>query len=116
MTKGRISISRKNKDTGEYDTDFSGYITFVGSACARKALSLKERDRIRIKDVDVSNYYNKEKGVTYTNFKVFSFETQEEIDGGGRAPEKSTSPASGSIDDYVNSVGDGEINEDELPF
>ena len=38
-TKARISISRKNKQTGEYDTDFSGFVDFIGTAAARKALS-----------------------------------------------------------------------------
>lgn len=82
-TKARISISRKNKQTGEYDTDFSGFVDFIGTAAARKALTLKEKDRIRLGDVDVTNNYNKEKNITYTNFKIFSFETQAEINSGG---------------------------------
>ena len=69
-TKARISISRKNKQTGEYDTDFSGFVDFIGTAAARKALTLKEKDRIRLGDVDVTNNYNKEKNITYTNFKI----------------------------------------------
>ena len=32
MTKARISISRKNRQTGEYETDFSGFVSFVGSS------------------------------------------------------------------------------------
>lgn len=39
-TKARISISRKNKQTGEYDTDFSGFVDFIGTAAAKKALML----------------------------------------------------------------------------
>ena len=65
-TKARISISRKNKQTGEYDTDFSGFVDFIGTAAAKKALMLKEKDRIRLGDVDVTNNYSKEKGITYT--------------------------------------------------
>lgn len=42
-TKARISISRKNKQTGEYDTDFSGFVDFIGTAAARKALTLKRK-------------------------------------------------------------------------
>ena len=30
----RLSISRKNKSTGEYEQDFSGYVTAVGTAAA----------------------------------------------------------------------------------
>ena len=74
LTKARVSISRKNKQTGEYETDFSGFVSFVGTASAKKAASLRERDRIKLGDVDVTNRYDKEKNVTYTNFKVFSFE------------------------------------------
>jgi hypothetical protein len=118
MTKGRVSISRKNRDTGEYVQDFSGFITFVGTAAARKALSLKERDRIQLGDVDVSNRYVKEKNTTYTDFKVFSFKTQDELDGntGAQQAPKTSGGAHGSIDDYVNNVGDGEIDDEGLPF
>lgn len=102
LTKARISISRKNKQTGDYDTDFSGFISFVGTAAAKKAACLKEKDRIKLGDVDVTNKYDKEKEVTYTNFKVFSFETQDELDGNTRqadepAPKKPVDD--GDVDD-----------------
>ena len=54
LTKARISISRKNRQTGEYENDFGGFVSFVGTAAAKKAASLKERDRIKLGDVDVS--------------------------------------------------------------
>jgi hypothetical protein len=107
LTKARISISRKNKQTGEYDTDFSGFVSFVGTAAAKKAAGLKEKDRIRLGDVDVTNKYVKEKNITYTNYKIFSFETQNEIDGTSRNTE---SP------EPKKPVDDGEIDDDRLPF
>ena len=107
LTKARISISRKNKQTGEYDTDFSGFVSFVGTAAAKKAAGLKEKERIRLGDVDVTNKYDKEKNVTYTNYKIFSFETQNEIDGGSRNTE---SP------EPKKPVDDGEVDDDRLPF
>lgn len=109
-TKARISISRKNKQTGEYDTDFSGFVDFIGTAAAKKALMLKEKDRIRLGDVDVTNNYNKEKGITYTNFKIFSFETQSEINesGGGGNSGYDTEPQ--------KNVDSGEIDDSQLPF
>lgn len=107
LTKARISISRKNKQTGEYDTDFSGFVSFVGTAAAKKAAGLKEKDRIRLGDVDVTNKYDKEKNVTYTNYKIFSFETQNEIDGASRNIESS---------EPKKPVDDGEIDDDRLPF
>ena len=52
-------MSRKNKNTGEYETDFSGYVGFVGTVAAKKAAQLKEKDRIRLGDVDVTTKYDK---------------------------------------------------------
>lgn len=109
-TKARISISRKNKQTGEYDTDFSGFVDFIGTAAAKKALMLKEKDRIRLGDVDVTNNYNKEKGITYTNFKIFSFETQSEINGSGGVGN------SGYDTEPQKNVDSGEIDDSQLPF
>lgn len=101
-TKVRMSISRKNKQTGEYEQDFSGFVVAVGTAAASKAAKLKEGDRIKLGDVDVSTSYNKEKGVTYTNFKMFSFE----VDGETATPTKAAP---------TKSVDDGEP-DDGLPY
>lgn len=73
-TKIRISISRKNKNTGDYEQDFSGFVACIGSVAAKKAATLKEKDRIKLGDTDVSTYYDPEKKRTYFNFKLFSFE------------------------------------------
>jgi len=73
-TKLQISISRKNKD-GEYEQDFSGFVYANGTGAAKKAAQLQKKDRIRLGDVDVTTTYNKEKKVTYTNYKVYSFAT-----------------------------------------
>lgn len=103
-TKLRVSISRKNKKTDAYEQEFSGFISVVGSAAAAKAAKLKDGDRIKLGDVDVTTFYSKEKEREYTTFKVFSFET---ADGkGDHAPQK-------------KAVDDGEIEPDEdsdLPF
>lgn len=107
-TKARISISRKNRQTGEYETDFSGFVDFIGTAAARKALSLKERDRIRLGDVDVTNNYNKERNITYTNYKIFSFETQSEINASNGNSGYTTEPQ--------KEVDSGEIDDSYLPF
>lgn len=103
MTKGRISISRKDKNTGEYVQDFGGFVAFCGTACARKALALKEKDRIKLGDVDVSNRYDKEKNTTYTNFNIFDFEM---ADGSGGAQQSRA---------HERVVDDGEV-DDGLPF
>ena len=80
MTKARISTSRKNSKTNEYEQDFGGFITFIGTEAASKALRLQPKDRIRLVRTDVTSRYVKEKQQTYTNFSVYEFLTSEESD------------------------------------
>ena len=82
VTKCRISTSRKEKGSDNYVQDFGGFVSFVGTACAKKAARLKERDRIKLGDVDVTNKYDKVKNTTYTNFNVFDFDMQNGSGGG----------------------------------
>lgn len=104
-TKLRISISRKNKQTGEYEQDFSGYVLCVGSVAARNALKLKEGARIKLGDCDVTTKYDAQKKITYTNFKLFSFEAE---DGGGLMIQDNTAPQP--------TVDEGEFDDSRLPF
>ncbi len=101
----RISINRKNKQTGEYEQDFSGFVNAFGTTAAKKAASLKEGDRIKLGDVDVSTRYDKDKKVTYTNFSLFSFEK----DDGGRGSQD-------AVQSTVEAVDSGEIPDARLPF
>lgn len=71
----RVSISKKNKTTGAYEQDFSGFLRFIGNAHS-KATSLKEGDRIKIGDFEVTTTYDAAKKITYTNYALFSFETE----------------------------------------
>ena len=101
ITKGRISISKKNKQTGQYEQDFGGYVAFLGTTAAEKAAKLKEGDRIKLVDVDVTNNYNKETKQTYTNFNIYSFELD------GENQEQSNTR---------QEVDDGEADDSRLPF
>lgn len=103
FTKVRLSISRKNKD-GQYEQDFAGYCTFISQAHA-KAARLKEKDRIKLGDVDVSNSYDKGKQKEYVNFKVFDFEIA-----GATGSSKPTG------DQVVSNPIEGENDEGEPPF
>lgn len=106
-TKIRLSISRKNKSTGEYEQDFSGYVLAIGTSTANKAAKLKEGDRIKLGDVDVTTKYDKDKRVTYTNYKMFSFD------------EDGTEPQSQPADPSEMTVDEGEIDDSvdsRLPF
>jgi len=107
-TKIRVSISRKNKDTGEYEDEFGGFIDCIGSACAVKAARLKPRDRIKLGDVDVTTKYDKAKNITYTNYKMMGFEM---ADGnGGQQPQRQQAQQQSSPYEGENEP------EDEYPF
>lgn len=111
VTKVRVSSSRKNKDTGEYEQDFSGFVSFLGTAAAGDAAKLKPRDRIKFGDVEVRNTYDKEKKVTYWNCNCFSFEKVQN--------NNSSSNASGSEDvdnDEFLKVPEGAETEAPLPW
>ena len=105
-----MSISKKNKQTNQYETDFSGFVRFIGTAHQR-ANTLKEKDRIKIGDCEVTNSYNKEKNVTYTNFAVFSFEDANS--NGSNANTNHNAQSKPNANGFIN-IPDG-IDE-ELPF
>lgn len=111
--KVRISTSRKKKDTDEYEQDFSGFCTFIGNAKA-KAEKLKPKDRIKLGDVDVTTWYNKEKGVEYITYKVFDFETSNDAASNDSSANTTTSTKKSSgLEDIVE---DGDMDESKLPF
>lgn len=72
----QISTSKRNKRTGEYISDFSGYVRFVANAVAGVE-NLKEKDRIILKNTDVSRKYDKDKNKEFVNFTVFEWEKVE---------------------------------------
>jgi hypothetical protein len=103
--KVKLTTSKKNKETEQYETDFSSFVIFVGEANTG-AGKLKEKDRIKIGDFEVTNKYDKDKKITYTNYAVFSFEM---ADGSGKAatPKKAEKPVEENVPDSSN---------DELPW
>lgn len=104
-TKVRMSISHKNKQSGEYEQDFSGFVLCVGTATAKKAAQLREGSRIKIGDCDVTTKYDEQRKTTYTNFKMFSFEND--------GDESSPSPDRTALEPTVD---EGEIDDNRLPF
>lgn len=113
-TKLKISVSRKNKETGEYEDEFNGFVDCLGTVVANKAAGLNVRDRIKLGDVDVKNSYDKEKGIGYTNFQMFSFD---KLDNDGQV-ETSAPAAPATKTAKKKTVDDGEVEpvEDNLPF
>lgn len=109
VVKVRISTSKKNKQSGEYETDFSSFVNFVGEA-GKKASLLKEKDKIKIGDCDVTNSYDKEKKVTYTNYAIFSYEMADAANTPSTSTKKETSKPTS------NNEVDEEDPADKVPF
>lgn len=110
----RLSSSRKNKQTDQYEQDFSGFCTFIGKA-HEMAKNLQEKDRIKITECDVGTTYDKEKGKEYVNYKVFSFEMADgtSVEAAGAAKKNKTQKKA--------AVDDGEVDtpdedNEKLPF
>lgn len=92
-----LSVSRKDKRTDQYVTDFSsGYVRFIGTAHERIA-GVAPKTKIKLGDVDVSNYYDKEKKREFVTYKVFSFDFTDQ------QPAKSQQESS-------------DVDDDEEPF
>ena len=89
----QLTTSKKKQD-GTYDTDFSGRCRFVGKSFEKiRRIDLREKDRLKLLEVETTNRYDKEKKTTYNTYIVWDFETvenrqptapQTEVVGGGR--------------------------------
>lgn len=121
--RGRLSCSRKNKDTQEYEQDFSGFCMFIGEA-KNKAAKLKARDRIRILDCEVTNKYDSETKREYTDYKIFDFEKVDSVNdsqgyssSGGRGGHSKGYSSGAQKQQRSQNAYEGENDGDEnLPF
>lgn len=131
-----VSVSRKNKETGKYDVEFSdGYVRLVGSAHeAAKELGLPTREEfdsqsdkgvsVKISSCDVTNNYDTKTKKLYTNCVIFGFEIPDNNggDGSGNAGAKSTGKSKKSATGSkaktkaAAATQDETEDEDELPF
>ena len=121
VTQVQVSVSKKGDD-GEWVTTFRSFVSFVGQATASRAASLRERDRIRLMETDVTTKYVKETDKSYTNFQVYSFQTKDEFetqDGTAAQPKAAakpkTSAASATVSTQTVDEGYNEL-DDDLPF
>jgi hypothetical protein len=104
-----LSSSKKNKETGGYDTDFSNkFVRFIGTA-HKESSKLSRNDSIKLGDIEVTNKYDKEKNTTYTNYMVYSFEKSD-----GRGDNNTKKDSNKKKDVGMMNIPDG-IDE-ELPF
>lgn len=108
----QVSANRKNRETGEYETSFRGFVRFVGSA-ADVIRDVPVRGRVKVGDCDVTSYYKKDTNTTTFTFTVFSCEKvgdekESSQKGSGNAAAK---PAPRTEPEPVESSDD-----DDLPF
>ena len=105
----KITVTKKNKLTNEYELQFSAHCRFVGNA--HKSVPLKDQ-RIKITSCDVTNCYkDKDGNLQFTKnpqYVVFGYELQESQ--GASAPMPYNPYDNGvNFEDLSNS-------EDSLPF
>lgn len=121
----QVSISKKNKDTDQYETEFQhNFVRLVGTAhdLGRNIEEVQGGTSIKITSCDVTNRYDKDKKKEFTNFVIFGFEFPDNNSGGNSGgksggnkkstPKKPTGKAAAN-DGFMN-IPDG--IEEELPF
>lgn len=110
-TEVSMSSSKKNKQTGEYETDFSSkYVRFVGNA---KLQNPMKGQRIKITECSVSNIYYKDGERQFMKnpaYAVFAYELQQDgAQGNTYVPSAYTQGSSGGFDQM-------DMDEGGLPF
>lgn len=110
LTKVNLSSDGKNRD-GNYEKDFSGFVGFIGTANAKKAMGLKAKDHIVLGDCEVKMTYGEDKKPKYTNYNVFSFEMAENKGGSG-----SSSVGSSQQKASDEGIDHNPVEESRLPF
>ena len=102
----QMSTQKKNRLTNEYETDFSSKVRCLGKAFETlKTLELREKFRIKLLDVEVTNKYDKEKKVMYVNYLVWDLEPYV-------MPEQQANGDKTKSELIETSVG----NDDDFPF
>lgn len=106
---GQVSISRKNKETNAYETEFQdGFVRFVGTAHNEiKGLQIPENGlSIKISSCDCTNHYDKEKNKVYENHVIFGLELSD--NNNKKTNTNKTTKANQAVDEAAD--------EDDLPF
>lgn len=105
----QMSTSKKNKETDQYETDWqNSFVRLVGTAHAQ-ADSLDITKNVKIGACEVTNKYDKEKNVTYTNYVIFGFEDVDNSKQGNSNAQKAEKK-----DDGFMNIPDNA--DEELPF
>jgi len=75
---GRISTSKLKN--GKFESDFKGYVRFIGDAKTKIEKINEQSFRIKILSCEVTNKYDKEKKREYVNYAIFDFEVVDNKD------------------------------------
>lgn len=116
FTKASGTISVKNDD-GSYETQFRGYVAFLGEETAKKASQLdlsNKYARIKLGKVDVRQKYDgdgRDAVLKYENFNIYSFDVVNNTPN-HTAPDTQYDPMSVAYDGFSDDVDDTE----GLPF
>ena len=102
-----MSTSKKNKETDKYETDWSNkFVRLVGTANDQAKL-FKDGESVKIGNCEVTNKYDKDKKITYTNYVIFNFEGIE-TKGSNNKSQNSTNTGFTPTTNYEE--------DDDLPF
>ena len=115
VTKVKLSTGKRDKQTNKFEQDFSGFVSFVGSA-NEGAKKLRERDRIKILSCDVTSRYDSTKKREFVNYTVFDFE---KVEGGGTATTTAASPTRSRVAPIAQQADESDTattEDDNLPF
>ena len=86
-----VSTSKKSQSPNAkngYETDFNGRVRFIGRAFEKiRTMALAEKDRLKLLEVETTNYYDRAKGKLYTNHICWDFEPAESKATAPRQPE-----------------------------
>ena len=92
-----ISTSKKNKETGKYETDFNEKFVRIAGGAYTKLKELPQGCRVRVKEFAVSNKWDNEKKVKYTNYTIFDIEELE--DNNNQQPQDTSYFAEETVED-----------------
>lgn len=101
----QISTSKKNKNTEKYENDFVGTVRCFGKA-KEKLLEvvLKEKDKVKLLEVETSNHYDATRKQTYYSFVCWDLEIVEQENKRPKEPQIVDNGAMPSLDDLTDTL------------
>lgn len=94
-----ITSTHKNKKTDEWIKDYSDKFTKFSGECAKKALKLKDRDRIYIERGTVGSGWDKDKQKAWMRTTVWDFKMADEMNNESGKKAQVDDPYDGDIDE-----------------